>query len=246
MTEAEWLAATDPTPMIYYVEDFINSQRKFILAVSAGCRRITQLLPDSRCGAAIDAAERFADGLAGENDLAAHQTQLRQMCRVLWDDLQRGGYVPQEHSSLLSCEAVLSVLQPALSPVRNPVSRFSVTVSALAGVRHAVQRATYERTQEVRETISAAVDEACRQVRLLRDIFGNPFRPVSLDPSWRTSTVLSLAEGIYAERAYDRLPILADALQDAGCDDPDILAHCQSGGVHVRGCWVVDLLLGKE
>jgi hypothetical protein len=81
---------------------------------------------------------------------------------------------------------------------------------------------------------------------ILRDIFGNPFRPVSAEPSWLTSTVLQLAGGIYAGRAFDRLPILADALQDAGCDTTDILAHCRGPGPHVRGCWVVDLVLGKR
>jgi hypothetical protein len=81
---------------------------------------------------------------------------------------------------------------------------------------------------------------------LIRDIFGNPFRPVTADPSWLTSTVAALARGIYADRAFDRLPILADALQDAGCDHADILDHCRGHGPHVRGCWVVDLLLGKE
>jgi hypothetical protein len=81
---------------------------------------------------------------------------------------------------------------------------------------------------------------------LLRDIFGNPFRPVTADPSWLTSTVVALARGIYDDRAFDRLPILADALQDAGCDHADILAHCRSDDPHARGCWVVDLLLGKE
>jgi hypothetical protein len=80
---------------------------------------------------------------------------------------------------------------------------------------------------------------------LLRDIFGNPFRPVTADPKWLTSTVISLAGGIYDDRAFDRLPILADALQDAGCEDAEILCHCRSEGVHVRGCWVVDLVLGK-
>jgi hypothetical protein len=81
---------------------------------------------------------------------------------------------------------------------------------------------------------------------LIRDIFGNPFRPVSVNPDWRTSTVLTLAEGIYANRAFDRLPVLADALQDAGCDNDDVLAHCRGDGPHVHGCWVVDLVLGKE
>ena len=80
---------------------------------------------------------------------------------------------------------------------------------------------------------------------LLREVFGNPFRPVAVEPAWLTSTVVALAEGIYQDRAFDRLPILADALQDAGCDNEDVLNHCRSDGPHVRGCWVVDLLTGR-
>jgi hypothetical protein len=87
--------------------------------------------------------------------------------------------------------------------------------------------------------------EHTAQAHLLRDIFGNPFRPVTADPSWLTPTVTALAAAIYADRAFDRLPILADALEEAGCDHPDVLAHCRGPGPHVRGCWVVDLLLGK-
>jgi hypothetical protein len=83
-------------------------------------------------------------------------------------------------------------------------------------------------------------------IAFIRDIFGNPFRPVTFDPAWLTSTVVALAEGIYAERAFDRMPILADALQDAGCDNADVLHHCRGDGPHCRGCWVVDLVLGKE
>ncbi|MBL8797494.1 MAG: hypothetical protein JNM56_26575 [Planctomycetia bacterium] len=80
----------------------------------------------------------------------------------------------------------------------------------------------------------------------LRDILGNPLRPISADPSWQTETVSSLATAIYDERAFDRLPILADALEDAGCDNADMLNHCRQPGEHVRGCWVVDLVLGKK
>jgi hypothetical protein len=87
--------------------------------------------------------------------------------------------------------------------------------------------------------------EAEQQALLARDIFGNPFRPVTADPAWLTSTVVALARGIDTDRAFDRLPILADALQDAGCDDHDVLSHCRGGGPHVRGCWVVDVLLDK-
>jgi hypothetical protein len=82
--------------------------------------------------------------------------------------------------------------------------------------------------------------------RLVLCIFGNPFRPASFRSEWRTSTVLGLAESIYAWRAFDRLPILADALEDAGCDDKDMLTHCRTDPEHARGCWVVDLILGKN
>ena len=64
--------------------------------------------------------------------------------------------------------------------------------------------------------------------------------------AWRTSTVVALARGIYEERAFDRLPMLADALEEAGCEDADMLAHCRRSGPHVLGCWVVDLVLGKK
>jgi hypothetical protein len=88
--------------------------------------------------------------------------------------------------------------------------------------------------------------EVVAQCNLVRDIFGNPFHHVTHDPSWLTPTVTSLATAIYEERAFDRLPILADALEDAGCTHAYILSHCRSGGEHARGCWVVDLLLGRE
>ncbi len=81
---------------------------------------------------------------------------------------------------------------------------------------------------------------------IVRDIFGNPFRPVTIDPRWLTATVIDLADAIYADRAFDRMPILADALMDAGCDSEEIIAHCRGDAPHVRGCWAVDLVLGKE
>jgi hypothetical protein len=102
--------------------------------------------------------------------------------------------------------------------------------------------------------LSGAVLEAMRSIpgeqaalaTLIRDIFGNPFRPVAFDPRWRTDDAVGLARGIYEDRAFDRLPLLADALMDAGCDSDDILSHCRGEGPHVRGCWIVDLVLGKE
>jgi hypothetical protein len=98
--------------------------------------------------------------------------------------------------------------------------------------------------------------ERSAQAPLLREVFGNPFLPASVEPgwlSWRGGTVVKLAEGAYEERKLPlgalsnaRLEVLADALEEAGCTDPTILAHCRGPGPHVRGCWVVDLLLGKR
>jgi hypothetical protein len=87
----------------------------------------------------------------------------------------------------------------------------------------------------------------CDVATLLRDIFGNPFRPVALSPAWRTSTVVGIASQMYDSREFHAMPILADAIQDAGCEDEAILQHCRDeNGIHVRGCWVVDLVLGRQ
>lgn len=96
----------------------------------------------------------------------------------------------------------------------------------------------------VQAAAKSQIAEQTAQTDLLRDIFGNPFRALTADTSWLTSAVMELARGIYAERAFDRLPILADALQDAGCVEERLLDHCRSPGPHVRGCWGLDLVLG--
>ncbi len=89
-------------------------------------------------------------------------------------------------------------------------------------------------------------EEHLHQKALLLDIFGNPFRPVAFDPRWRSESAVALARTAYDTRNFTLLPILADALEEAGCDHPDVLSHCREpNGVHVRGCWVVDGVLGK-
>jgi hypothetical protein len=93
---------------------------------------------------------------------------------------------------------------------------------------------------------SEEAERATQRARHL-DIFGDPDRPVAFDPAWRTATALLLAERMYRTRDFGAMPILADALQDAGCDSAAILSHCRGPGPrHVRGCWVIDLVLGKE
>ena len=89
-------------------------------------------------------------------------------------------------------------------------------------------------------------DEGAAHVRLMRCVFGNPFRAAACAPDWKTDTVLLLANQMYDSRDFSAMPILADALQEAGCTSDTALDHCRSGAPHVRGCWVVDLVLGKE
>jgi hypothetical protein len=141
------------------------------------------------------------------------------------------------------CRTILSGSQPHIAA--------QAANTAAAG---AAWPAAWKVVSEVRRALSLnfpkqATSEPGEQDLLLLDIFGNPFRPAILDPywlRWNDGAVPKIAQGIYAERAFDRLPILADALLDAGCDNEDILDHCRSDGPHVRGCWVIDIILNKE
>jgi hypothetical protein len=116
----------------------------------------------------------------------------------------------------------------------------------LAAVSSACTVAEMAALKKWREGEPAGAEEAA-QVALVRDLFANPFRPVTFDPAWLTPSVRSLAESMYRQRDFDLMPLLGGALEQAGCTNEDILNHCRDPKqVHVRGCWVVDLLLGKE
>jgi hypothetical protein len=91
--------------------------------------------------------------------------------------------------------------------------------------------------------------ERKQQASLLLDIFGNPFQPVAINPSWLTwnsGTVVKIARSVYENRDFDHLAIVGDALEEAGCDNDAILVHCRSEREHVRGCWIIDLLLEMD
>ena len=214
MTEAEWLAGTEPEKMLAFIRAKA-SERKLRLFACACCRRIWRLLSDDRSRKAVKTAERFADGLASRQQLRAARAYAADA-----DAFAQGGsyYAPAAHAACAHAAAA----------------------RAIDEVREAARcAATHPATTNTEETAQAG---------LLRDLFDNPFRHVTLNPAWLTwngGTVVQLAQTIYEERAFDRLLILADALEKAGCDNTDVLAHCRSGGEHVRGCWVVDLLLGK-
>jgi hypothetical protein len=217
MTEAEWLTATDPSKVLKFLRDG-PSDRKFRLFAMAACRHSLQCFGHYELDVAIDWADRSVDGTA--------ITELPEDVRgaVEW--------ATTEMCESLNClgEAVRSML--------------TATVFDSGMAQYAAQ-AIIE-AHQIADVDSSAANEACKQSVILRDIFGNPFRPVPFDPRWRTADVTALARGIYDEREFDRLPLLADALMDAGCDHEDVLAHCRGDGPHVRGCWVVDLVLGKE
>jgi hypothetical protein len=102
--------------------------------------------------------------------------------------------------------------------------------------------------REARLGYEFVFSERTNQAHLVRDIFGDPFRTLALDPAWLAwhhGAATRFAADIYDSHAFDRLPLLADALEDAGCTDPDLLGHLRCPGPHVRGCWAVDLILNK-
>jgi hypothetical protein len=231
MTEAEWLACTDPAPMLEFLRDK-TSDRKLRLFASACCRRIWPLLTDERSRRGVEVTERYVDGLASEEerDLARQEAcaAAAAACRIESGSIPGGGvYAYPAHD-------VAWFAASAASDVPD-YGRFRRPGDAAEGAAAAAANATLE---------------AAYQATLLRDIIGSPFGPSPPLPatmlSWNDSTVRRIAEGIYDDRAFDRLPILSDALLDAGCDNEDLIQHCRSAGPHVRGCWAVDLILGKS
>lgn len=214
MTEAEWLACTDPQKALEFLQGKA-SDRKLRLFACVCCRRIWHLLTDERSRKAIVIAEQYADGEVSEQEM--------------------------ERTAVLA-SAVVEVANTSATRaakwavVHNPPSLCGILKTAL--VRNL-------RGYLFREPALLA---DAYQTGILRDIFGNLFRPVALDPSWLTwndGTIPKLAQTIYDESAFGQLPVLADALEEAGCDNASILSHCRQPGEHVRGCWVVDAILGK-
>jgi hypothetical protein len=214
MTEAEWLACTDPYVLLTFLRGKV-SDRKLRLFACACCRWIWDLYFDDRSRQAVEVAERYADGLADKAECAR---AYRRASAARWKTLIPGNQGPRYYIAHSACASTMAS------------GDYSATSAALS-VSFSCQ------------------GEKQAQRLILQDIFGSPFRPLYAFASWlvwRGGTVPKLAQAIYEERAFDRLPILADGLEDAGCDNADILSHCRKEGPHFRGCWVVDLLLGKE
>jgi hypothetical protein len=195
---------------------------------------------------AHELVQAYSAAIDAENDAFTHW---QGVIEAAGSDLGEG-YIPHEgHSDAMAAESAFSLASaifhvPGAYPRHDDANESCYWVTR--AVAHAVDPQLLQHFPLSSPTRERAVaEEETAQAALLRDIFGNPFRPVSVEPMWLSSTVQAMAASIYAERAFDRMPILADALEEAGCDNADILNHCRGPGPHVLGCWVVDLLLGK-
>ena len=220
ITAGEWLTTSWPTPMLDYLAGRA-SERKLRLFACACCRRIWHLLRRPSGREAVEGTERYADGCVAISEWeavrgAAHETLLAHS----WTE---------DDSAHRAAVAAASA------------NAWEAAVHAAAGISLAVMQ----------DRASSAQEDAA-QANLLRCVFGNPFRPVALDPNRRTATVLSLAQAAYDERQLpagtldpQRLSVLADALEETGADSA-LVAHLRGEGPHVRGCWAVDLALGRS
>jgi hypothetical protein len=243
VTEQDWLACTTPRPMLEVLRGR-GSDRKLRLFAVACCRRIWPHLTDEKCRKAVEVAERYADGQAISEELSDP-----------WP-LHFPAPMPSVPAEWANAKAEASAGDAARLAAARDTKKMGLVYFTWEVARYAAGAGAWKIAGAAKNATHAAswasawnqteADEYDEQVLLLRDILGNPFRPAALRPSWLKPDTISLGGHIYDERAFDRLPLLAVALEDAGCHNADVLTHCRQPGPHVRGCWVVDLVLGKK
>jgi hypothetical protein len=232
MDEDEWVGCTDPGPMLTFLRrSRPASARKERLFAVACVRRIWHLLP-AECRDAVEVAERFADGAAGVDELQAAYT-------AAGAGLIPGIYPDSPRKHIAAAESVAAL----------PLYNWGPRQHTVAAVRHEAFRQALEGG---RRHLPPGLEKAERaaQASLLRDIFGNPFwaKPgiEAAWLSWNGGTVRLLAGDAYARRAFEEMGVLADALEEAGCSDPDLLGHLRGQGPHAKGCWALDAIMGRE
>jgi hypothetical protein len=217
--------------------------RKVRLFKCVCCYLMWPLLVDERSREGVRVAERYADGAATAAELRRAIAAVEEATRLIGRRRPRR----RETKELLSARRRAARL--ALDTTRNT----GFWAAGIARwVRHPAEAggkpdATFPPSPLPMPAPGKTPVQIYRWLaRLVRDVFGNPFRPVAFSPQWRTDTALSLAWQMYDARDFSAMPILADALEEAGCESEDILSHCRGPGPHVRGCWAVDLILAKE
>jgi hypothetical protein len=229
-TETEWFTCRhldSLCKMLRHQDYGVNvrfSDRKWHLFGVACVRRVSHTFKDKRTCGLVEVVERQADGLLTEEQV-----------RLLWGQARNPPNMDTEFPE--DCP-------PDEEAARCAFQALTAIPFGSADASRAAHSARW-----ARRAARNAEGEEQAQVTLLRDIFGNPYQPARTPDqalkAWNDGIIVKLAHAIYDEGAFDRLPILADALEDAGCDGADILAHCRESKKHVRGCWVIDLLLGK-
>jgi hypothetical protein len=226
MDERQWLEAADPAWMLEFLGERAG-QRKRHLFACACARRALRLQPNELLAEALAIAEQLADGVAAEE---ARERGL-QAFRTFRSTQQN-----EELGTNISA-AVHHALNASTAEAVNNASRCGIW-AAIADVRRrrpgSVARVSY-------------TPEHVAQAALIRCLFGNPHRVVRLPPevlAWNDGTVVKMARAIDEARSFEQLPILADALEEAGCE-AEVLNHCRQGGEHVYGCWIMDWLLGR-
>jgi hypothetical protein len=254
LTDAGWQSSRDPSRLLAHLFGRLKPQpgrvvpyhpERFRLFAVACCRRLWPLLGDGD-RQAIELLERYSREDARELFLTARKLHKaegivagREMTAASGKD-----YVIQMRAwaKSLASSAVWRVTTE--KPARTTMA-WSDAARAVGSLEAADGYRAGRPEPQTNWNLSSEAERAV-QAELIRDIFGNPFRPIAFDPSWRTSAALALANSMYESRDFAAMPVLADALEEAGCGDADILSHCRGGGPHVRGCWVVDLVLGKQ
>ncbi len=218
MTEKQWFALKSVDGII---DRLVDDRRQLRLLACACARRMLAALPDDPVfEAIIAAAEDYADAPKERDAAVAARKPLRDAVKRLTDSKKPE---PLKKAAFILTDLTKDVLEGFTAGVLN--ARWVMTH------KNAVRRAE-------------ATAEKLAQIAILRDLW--PWDELPFDPNWRTSTAVGLAQTMYDARHFNAMPILADALQDAGCEDAGLLDHCRdANGVHVRGCWVVDLVLGK-
>lgn len=238
-----WRFGTDPEAMIRSIRA-VGQDRRFRLYALACCHRLETLISDPRVRNALRFADEFVEtGYRDEERRPGVEAAVAEACAeaLAVRESSLPAYPKRFTEALIALNLHLAVRrlvgQSESARMAADVSRHLAIAAAFRTAHDANQFGTTEWRP------AALAPEAAAQANLLRDIFGDPFEFIAFDPDWRSANVVGIAEGIYADRAFDRLPILADALQEAGCERPEILGHCRGNGPHVRGCWVVDHIL---
>jgi hypothetical protein len=232
MTADEWHASTSLEHLLAAC-GLAEGDRRLRLFSAACARRVAAVMPDDAARGLVDLAEQRADGLLPDREWL--RAVVETVDPYLGNEAARDGAGGSTFGVLMHLHRT------------DPRSILRLAEAVVEARAHKAYTGGYPTAVGLDEWMRLSVEsEATDLCRLFRCVCGNPFRRVALDPAWLTSTVRTLAAGIDAGRAFDRMPILADALQDAGADNEDVLDHCRGPGPHAHGCWVVDLLLGNE